>query len=120
MAKAGLYHTDNVHPFMETVFPDGSGLLQQDNVPCHKVKMVQEGFEEDNSKFEVLPWLPNSPDLPDLLGARHHSTSCEVQWSPCLNWSGLQKDLHNIRQVVVMFCLIGVLKMKKINKIYLV
>ena len=54
---------DHVHPFMETVFPGGSGLFQQDNVPCHKAKMVQEWFEEHNNEFEVLTWPPNSPDL---------------------------------------------------------
>ena len=45
---------DHVHPFMETVFPDGCGLFQQDNKPCHKAKMVQEWFEEHSNKFEVL------------------------------------------------------------------
>lgn len=54
---------DHVHPFMETVFPDGTGLFQQDNAPCHKAKMVQEWFEEHNNEFKVLTWPPNSPDL---------------------------------------------------------
>ena len=26
---------EQVHPFMAMVFPDGSGLFQQDNAPCH-------------------------------------------------------------------------------------
>ncbi|KAE8297395.1 Transposable element Tcb1 transposase Transposable element Barney transposase [Larimichthys crocea] len=55
--------TDHVHPFMETVFPDGSGLFQQENAPYHKAKVVQEWFEEHNNEFEVLTWPPNSPDL---------------------------------------------------------
>ena len=54
---------DHVHPLMETVFPDGCGLFQQDNKPCHKAKMVQEWFEEHSNKFEVLSCPPNSPDL---------------------------------------------------------
>uniref|UniRef100_A0A8P4K6M0 Transposable element Tc1 transposase n=1 Tax=Dicentrarchus labrax TaxID=13489 RepID=A0A8P4K6M0_DICLA len=54
---------DHVHSFMETVFPDGSGLFQQDNVPCHKAKMVQEWFVEHNNEFKVLTWPPDSPDL---------------------------------------------------------
>jgi len=48
---------------METVFPGGCCLFQQDNAPCHKAKMVQEWFEKHNNKFEVLTWPPNSPDL---------------------------------------------------------
>jgi len=54
---------DHVHPFMETAFPGGCGLFQQENAPCHKAKMVQEWFEEHNNEFEVLTWPPNSPDL---------------------------------------------------------
>ncbi|KAK3564923.1 hypothetical protein QTP86_031044 [Hemibagrus guttatus] len=53
--------TDHVHPLMETVFPDGCGLFQQDNAPCHKVKMVQEWFDEHN-EFEVLTW-PRIPQI---------------------------------------------------------
>ena len=48
---------------MEVVFPDGSGLLQQDNGLCHKAKMVQERFEEHNYEFEGLTWPPSSPDV---------------------------------------------------------
>ena len=29
---------DQVHPFMAKVFPDGSGLFQQDKVSSHKAK----------------------------------------------------------------------------------
>ncbi|KAK3534421.1 hypothetical protein QTP86_015225, partial [Hemibagrus guttatus] len=55
--------TDHVHPFMETLFPDGCGLFQQDNAPCHKAEMVQEWFDDHNNQFEVLTPPPNSPDL---------------------------------------------------------
>ncbi|KAK3561744.1 hypothetical protein QTP86_012991 [Hemibagrus guttatus] len=50
---------DHVHPFMETLFPDGCGLFQQDK----KAEMVQEWFDEHNNQFEVLTPPPNSPDL---------------------------------------------------------
>lgn len=50
---------DHEHSLMETVFPDGSGLFQQDN----STKMVQERFEEHNNQFKVLTWPPKSPDL---------------------------------------------------------
>ncbi|KAK3528924.1 hypothetical protein QTP70_012853 [Hemibagrus guttatus] len=46
---------DHVHPFMETVFPDGCGLFQQDNARCHKAKMVQEWFDKHNNEFEDFP-----------------------------------------------------------------
>ncbi|KAK3566489.1 hypothetical protein QTP86_034054 [Hemibagrus guttatus] len=63
---------DHVHPSMETVFPDGCGLFQQDNAPCHKAKMVQEWFDEHN-KFKVLTWPPNSPEL--------QSSICGMCWT---------------------------------------
>ncbi|KAK3516869.1 hypothetical protein QTP70_027070, partial [Hemibagrus guttatus] len=50
-------------PFMKTLFPDGCGLFQQDNAPCHKAEMVQEWFDDHNNQFEVLTPPPNSPDL---------------------------------------------------------
>lgn len=36
---------EHVHPFIETVFTDGCGLFQQDNVPCQRANTVQERFE---------------------------------------------------------------------------
>ena len=33
---------DQVHPFMAMVFPDGSGLFQQDNAPCQTAHIVRE------------------------------------------------------------------------------
>lgn len=38
----------------ETVFPNGSGLIQHDNVPCHTTTIVQKWFEEHNSS---MCWL---------------------------------------------------------------
>ncbi|KAK3509169.1 hypothetical protein QTP70_020280 [Hemibagrus guttatus] len=46
---------DHVHSFMETVFPDGCGLFQQDNAPCHKAKTVQEWFDEHNNLASKFP-----------------------------------------------------------------
>jgi len=48
---------------MSTLFPDGSGLFQQDNAPCHTAHIVQEWFEEYDEEFKVLPWDPNSQNL---------------------------------------------------------
>ena len=54
---------DQVHPFTAMVFPDGSGLFQQDNAPCHTAHIVREWFEEHYEVFMVLYWPSNSPDL---------------------------------------------------------
>lgn len=36
------------------LYSDVCGLFLQDNVSCHKAKLIQEWFEEDNNEFEVL------------------------------------------------------------------
>ncbi len=48
---------------MAMVFSDDSGLFQQDNVPCHTVKIVQGQCEEHDKEFKVLPWPPHFPAL---------------------------------------------------------
>lgn len=42
---------NHAHPFMEVVYPEGCGLLQQDNAPCHKAKLFLLLF------FVSLPWI---------------------------------------------------------------
>ncbi|KAK3568332.1 hypothetical protein QTP86_004231 [Hemibagrus guttatus] len=125
---------DHVHPFMETLFPDGCVLFQQDNAPCHKAEMVQEWFDEHNNQFEVLTLPPNSPDLNpiqhlwDVLDKQVRSMEAsphnlqDLKDLQLTSWcqipqhtfrdlveSGLfwqQKgDRHNIRQVVIMLWL---------------
>lgn len=54
---------DHVHPFMNSVFPDGSGYFQQDSTTCCTSDSVQEWFEEHDDEFKELTWPPDSPDL---------------------------------------------------------
>ncbi|GBN73185.1 hypothetical protein AVEN_236880-1 [Araneus ventricosus] len=54
---------DQLHPYMAFVFPAGNGIFQQDNVPCHKTRIVLERFEEYTYEFHLMSWPPNSPDL---------------------------------------------------------
>ncbi|KAK3508781.1 hypothetical protein QTP70_006023 [Hemibagrus guttatus] len=58
---------DHVHPFMETVFPDGCGLFQQDNAPCYKAKIVQEWFDEHNNHLNPIEHLWDVLDKQALL-----------------------------------------------------
>ncbi|KAK3518122.1 hypothetical protein QTP70_033217 [Hemibagrus guttatus] len=58
---------DHVHPFMEMVFPDGCGLFQQDNAPCHKAKWFRDGLMSTTTSLRFLedcygmrdPFTPN-------------------------------------------------------------
>lgn len=54
---------EKAHNFMTMLFPDGSGLFQQDSASCHSGTIGQEWFEEHNKEFQVLAWPSNSPDL---------------------------------------------------------
>ena len=46
---------------MNRLFPDGSGVFQQDLAPCHTSKQVKKFMNENHIK--VLKWPGNSPDL---------------------------------------------------------
>ena len=50
-----------VVPELEKMYPDGSGIFQQDLAPCHTSKMVKHFMNEKH--IEVLDWPGNSPDL---------------------------------------------------------
>ena len=50
-----------VIPEMNRLFPDGSGVFQQDLVHYHTSKQVKKFMNENHIK--VLEWLGNSPDL---------------------------------------------------------
>ena len=64
MMNSGKYLnvlSDIVVPNMTKLFPDNSGIFQQDLAPCHTSKQVKEFFKENN--LNVLEWPGNSPDL---------------------------------------------------------
>lgn len=48
---------------METHFPDGDGIFQDDNAPIHTAKIIRSWFEEHKGNFSHLEWPAQSPDL---------------------------------------------------------
>ncbi|GFT32575.1 transposable element Tcb2 transposase [Trichonephila clavipes] len=54
---------DQVHPFVQTLFPGECPLYQDDNAPIHTAKIAQEWFVEHEGEVGHLDWPPQSPDL---------------------------------------------------------
>ena len=48
------------------VFPNGSGLFQQDEAPCHTTHILKEWSVEHDEEFAVLPWPLSFPDLSSI------------------------------------------------------
>lgn len=120
------YHLPvQVHHFMQTVFLDDSGPLQENNEPHHTAKQFQM-FQK--CKFKVWTWTSNFPDLnpiecvvgktspiyeglnlgltafkesvADGLGPDTTSYLQEGQWSSCLIcFVAKEGKLRNIRQL---------------------
>lgn len=51
----------HARPSLETLFPDGDWIFQQDNDPKHKARSVQAYFR--NNGWNVMEWPAQSPDL---------------------------------------------------------
>ncbi|KAL7373162.1 hypothetical protein ABVT39_000286 [Epinephelus coioides] len=47
----------------QTVYPSSDGYFQQDNAPPHNGHIISDWILEHDSKFTVLQWPPQSPDL---------------------------------------------------------
>jgi len=54
---------NQVHPMIQTIFPNGDAVFQDDNAPIHTSRAVQSWFEEHESELNHLPWPAQSPDL---------------------------------------------------------
>ena len=54
---------NQVHPMVQTLFPDWDGIFQHDNGPIHTAGPVQGWFHEHADEVQHLPWPAQSPDL---------------------------------------------------------
>ena len=50
-----------VVPELKKQYPDGTGIFQQDLVPCHASKIVKKCMSEN--KIETVEWPGNSPNI---------------------------------------------------------
>ena len=55
--------SDQLHPMVQTLFPDGDAVFQDDRAPVHTAHIVQDWFDEHEDEVSHLPWPPQSPDL---------------------------------------------------------
>ncbi|GBM60273.1 hypothetical protein AVEN_248544-1 [Araneus ventricosus] len=52
---------DQVHPMVQTLFPNGDGVFQDDKAPVHTAHIVQDWFSEHGDELSHLSWPPRSP-----------------------------------------------------------
>ena len=55
--------SDQVHPMVQALFPDGNAIFQDDNAPIHTARIVKEWHEEHCNEVDHLAWPAQSPDL---------------------------------------------------------
>ena len=54
---------DHVHPVVQTLYPEGSAVYQDDSASIHTARLVKDWCDEHESEAEHLPWSTQSPDL---------------------------------------------------------
>ncbi len=55
--------SDHLYPMMKHVYPDGSGLFQDDNAPIHRARGGTECFDECENDVNHMLRPSQSPDL---------------------------------------------------------
>jgi hypothetical protein len=61
------WHVDSlgnqVHPMIQTLFPNNDAVFQEHNAHMHRVGTVQLLFEEHEGELQHLSWPAQSPDF---------------------------------------------------------
>lgn len=48
---------------MQSLFPEGDGIFQDDNAPIHTAKIIKSWYDDHADDFKHLVWPAQSPDL---------------------------------------------------------
>jgi hypothetical protein len=54
---------NQMHPMIQTLFPNNEPVFKQDSSPIHTAGTVQSWFEEHEGELQYLPWPAQSSDL---------------------------------------------------------
>jgi hypothetical protein len=54
---------NQVHPMIQTLFPNNDAVFQEDSAPIHTAGTVQSWFEKHEGELQHLLWPAQSPDL---------------------------------------------------------
>lgn len=54
---------DHVHLMVQSLFPDGDYVYQDDKSPVYTAEIIQDWFSEHMGEVSHLPWTPQSPNL---------------------------------------------------------
>jgi hypothetical protein len=54
---------NQVHPMIQTLFPNNDAVFQDVSAPIHTSETVQSWFEEFDGELQHLPWSAQSSDL---------------------------------------------------------
>jgi hypothetical protein len=84
---------NQVHPVVQTLFPNNDAVFQEDNAPIQIAGTVQSWFEEHDGELQHLPWPTQSPDL----------NITETLWSVLRQELGTESHLQNLSNNLKMF-----------------
>jgi hypothetical protein len=54
---------NQVHPIIQTLFPNSDAVFQNNSVPIHTAGTVQSRVEEHEGELQHLPWPAQLPNL---------------------------------------------------------